>query len=516
MYIPLQLRLALFYAILLGLALWIFGNVVYTQAEQRAYSDLDATLSSRAASVRIGKDIGNQDSHALPFLLPGVDQVGEGGVSIEVLDNQLHLLATTSNNSSNAFQTGINGFDNSPVPWDKQAATWAVAHPFTADGNASSVYSTITYRGQHVRVYTLINQDFGGGHIIQTARSEQDIEQSLADLRLLLWRGGALVLAFALIGGWLITWGVLAAVRRITKTAHVISISSDFSKRVPVKPTIGKDELATLAATFNEMLAKLEAAYLRQQRFVADASHELRAPITSIRCNLDLLASASNLPRSEAEAALTDARAEADRMGRLVNDLLALARSDATNSQLHNIGYKKSQKWTHKVDLDSLLLEVFRQCKLLDDNGSENLVGTKSENPTVVQGPRLTLLDIAPVKVYGDADRLKQVLVALLDNALKYTPYEGSVALSLTADEHDAVIKVSDTGIGIQPEDLPHIFERFYRADRARSRDRGGSGLGLTIARSIVEEHEGSIEVESTPGKGSTFLVRLPLAREAG
>jgi signal transduction histidine kinase len=273
---------------------------------------------------------------------------------------------------------------------------------------------------------------------------------------------------------------------------------------------MGKDELATLAATFNEMLSKLEEAYLRQQRFVADASHELRAPITSIRCNLDLLASAPNLPPQEAEAALTDARAEADRMGRLVNDLLTLARSDATGKQMENFGYKKSQPWTRKIDLDSLLLEVFRQYQPLGDNGSES----DGRDPQKQQGPRLTLLAIAPVTVYGDPDRLKQVLVALLDNALKYTPYEGSVALSLTTDEHYAVIKVSDTGIGIQPEDLPHIFERFYRADRARSRDRGGSGLGLTIAQSIVQEHEGSIEVESTPGKGSIFIVRLSMIRE--
>jgi two-component system, OmpR family, sensor kinase len=124
------------------------------------------------------------------------------------------------------------------------------------------------------------------------------------------------------------------------------------------------------------------------------------------------------------------------------------------------------------------------------------------------------LQDITPVKVHGDADQLKQVIVALLDNAFKYTPYEGSVMLSLTTSENFAVVKVSDTGIGILPEDLPHIFERFYRADRTRSRDRGGSGLGLTIVQSIVREHEGSIEVESTPGRGSTFTLKLPVARE--
>jgi signal transduction histidine kinase len=510
MYFPLQLRLTLFYAILLGLALWIFGNIVYTQAEMRAYNDLDATLSSRATSVRIGKDLLNQDSHTFPLSLPGIDQLGTGGVSIEILDGQLHLVATTSGNSNDSYNTGINGLGSSPVPWDKQAAHWIIEHPLTGAGNANSIYSTITYRGQHVRVYTLINPDFEPGHIIQTARSEQDIEQSLADLRLLLWRGGALAMILALIGGWGITWTVLTTVRRMTKTAHSISASQDFSKRVSDKSLLGKDELATLAATFNEMLAKLEAAYIRQQRFVADASHELRAPITSIRCNLDLLASAQNLPPQEAEAALTDARAEADRMGRLVNDLLTLARSDAASKQIADYGYRKNNNWVHKIDLDSLLLEVFRQYKPSAENGNES-DGRNFEKQT---GPRLILLDIIPVKVYGDADRLKQVLVALLDNALKYTPFEGSVALSLATDGQYAAIKVSDTGIGIQPQDLPHVFERFYRADPARSRDRGGSGLGLTIAQSIMHEHEGSIEVESTPGKGSTFMMKLPVAGE--
>jgi signal transduction histidine kinase len=370
------------------------------------------------------------------------------------------------------------------------------------------MYSTITYQGQHVRVYTLINNDFSSGHIIQTARSQQDIEQSLNDLRSLLWRGGALVMALALVAGWLITWGVLAAVRRMTSTAQRISASRDFSQRVPSKSLIGRDELATLATTFNEMLANLEESYQRQQRFVADASHELRAPITSIRCNLDLLAKAPDLPPEEAQAALNDARAEADRMGRLVNDLLTLAHSDATATQEPKVnGYRKSvsDEQTQLVDLDSLLLEVFRLYRPLSENGSDD---------RRQQGPRVLLQDITPVKVYGYADQLKQVLVALLDNAFKYTPYEGSVTLSLTTDERFAVVKVSDTGIGILPEDLPHIFERFYRADPARSRDRGGSGLGLTIAQSIVEEHEGSIEVESTPGKGSTFTLKLPVAAE--
>jgi signal transduction histidine kinase len=506
MYFPLQLRLALFYALLLGITLWIFGSIVYTQAEQRAYSDLDNTLSSRAASVRLGKDLfNNQNAGNIPFSLPSVDGLGSGGVAIEVLDNQLHLIATT-NKSIESYLTGVTGLGDSPVPWDAQAAQRILRHPFSSNGDASSIYSTVTYQSQHVRVYTLMNNDFGSAHIIQTARSEQAIEQSLNELRLLLWRGGALVMVLALLGGWFITWSVLAGVNRITKTARSISASRDFSQRVPEQSLLGRDELTSLASTFNEMLASLEEAYQRQQRFVADASHELRAPITSIRCNLDLLAKAPDLPPEEARAALTDARAEADRMGRLVNDLLTLARSDEATQQIRIKGYKKAHRQAPEVDLDSLLLEVFRQYRP---------VGKGENGDSRKQGPRLLLQDITPVKVYGDTDQLKQVLVALVDNALKYTPFEGSVTLSLTIDGNYAVVKVRDTGIGILPEDLPYIFERFYRADRTRSRERGGSGLGLTIVQSIVQEHQGSIEVVSTPGRGSTFTLKLPVVIEA-
>ncbi|MFL5656784.1 MAG: sensor histidine kinase [Ktedonobacteraceae bacterium] len=507
MYIPLQLRLTLFYTLVLGMALWFFGYTVYMQAEQQAYSDLDNTLSSRAASVRLGKTLmcSNPAASSVPCTLPSVDGLGTGGVAIEVLDENMHLLATTTGTEGDFLQTTVGGLGTSPIPWDEQAVRRVLQHPVSGDGSSDSLYSTILYQGQHVRVYTLINNDLGSLHIIQTARSEQDIEQSLADLQTLLLRGGALVLAFALVGGWFITWGVLSAVRGMTKTAQSISTSRNFSQRVPGKTWLGRDELAILATTFNEMLANLEELYQQQQRFVADASHELRAPITSIRCNLDLLAKAPDLPAQEAQAALADARAEANRMGRLVSDLLALARSDAI-AQAERTGadgYRKENGQKQLVDLDSLLLEVFRQYQPVGENGNSE---------TKQQGPRLLLQLITPVKVYGDADQLKQVLVALLDNALKYTPYEGTVSLSLTTTEDSAIVKVSDTGIGISPQDLPHIFERFYRADRARSRERGGSGLGLTIVQSIVREHQGSIEVESTPGKGSTFVLMLPVA----
>ncbi|MFL5625112.1 MAG: hypothetical protein ACJ788_05890, partial [Ktedonobacteraceae bacterium] len=197
MYIPLQLRLTLFYALVLGLALWFFGYTVYTQAEQRAYRDLDNALSSRAASVRLSKDLfySQTPPENLPRFLPGVDSLGTGGVAIEVLDDHMHLIATTASVPNDSQYTTVDDLGVSPVPWDVHAAQWITLHPSNENGEANSIYSTITYQGQHVRVYTFLNHDFSAGHIIQTARSEQDIEQSLSDLRNLLLQGSVIVLA---------------------------------------------------------------------------------------------------------------------------------------------------------------------------------------------------------------------------------------------------------------------------------------------------------------------------------
>ena len=181
-------------------------------------------------------------------------------------------------------------------------------------------------------------------------------------------------------------------------------------------------------------------------------------------------------------------------MGRLVNDLLLLAHTDVTHS---TVVAKDSHKNMQLVDLDSLLLDVFRHYRPLE------LV----ERPS---GPQLLLQHITPVQVHGNADSLKQVLVAVIDNALRYTPSEGCVTLSLSEENPYAVVKVHDTGIGILPEEKAHIFERFYRVDHARTLYPSGSGLGLAIVQSIMQIHQGIIEVESTPGHGSTFLLRLP------
>jgi signal transduction histidine kinase len=230
------------------------------------------------------------------------------------------------------------------------------------------------------------------------------------------------------------------------------------------------------------MLASLEEAYRAQQRFVADAAHELRAPLTAIQGNIELLARVPDMPSDDRSEAMSYLDREAARLARLVNELLTLARADA--------GQTVERR---PVELDEVVLEAVAEMR------------------AVSHGERLAVDAAEPVAVSGDSSRLKQLVLILLDNALRYTPDDGAIRVRLARAGGDGVLEVADNGMGIPEDALPHIFERFYRADPARGRDPGGSGLGLAIARWIVEQHEGQIAAESTEGQGTVITVRLPL-----
>jgi signal transduction histidine kinase len=345
-------------------------------------------------------------------------------------------------------------------------------------------YRTVVHDDQHLRVLTepLIVEKDGIrtllGHL-QVARLMEN-EAVLQQLRIILIFTGLAAVSLSLfLGAWL-THRLLKPLDDIAAAAHQITRADDLSRRLPDPGR--RDEIGRLTMVLNQTLERLETLFHSRQRFLADASHELRTPLTTIRGNLDLI---RRMGDAEPEI-LDDVQAELERMTRLVDDLLLLARADTGGLPLHR----------HPIELDNIFLEVYRQVQSLD-------------SPVQV-----SIQEVDQVCVLGDADRLKQLLLILVDNAIKYTPAGGEVLMSLSKNDHYAIIEVSDNGVGIPAADLLRIFDRFYRVDKARTRNPGGSGLGLSIARWIAVAHGGDIDVQSTVGEGSTFSVKLPILNE--
>ncbi len=306
------------------------------------------------------------------------------------------------------------------------------------------------------------------------------IDEAIARFGRVMLACAALASAATFFLGWLLAQHALRPVAALTSGA--IAQSRALSRRM--NPVNDHDELGRLSTTLSEILEDQVEAYEAQQRFVAAASHELRAPLTVVLANLELLqhADTRRMNENERKQAVAEAHTEATRMARLVADLLSLARADA------GVPLRREP-----VELDRVLLDVMGELR------------------HQLRGRRLAVAAFEPVIVRGDPDRLKQLVLILIDNAIKYTESGGRVDVSLRRTDGEVVIDVSDTGVGIAPEHLPHVFERFYRADPARSRNAGGTGLGLPIARWIAEEHDGTVELASTLGKGTTATVRLPL-----
>ncbi len=331
--------------------------------------------------------------------------------------------------------------------------------------------------------------------VIFTSESLSGTTQMLNQLSQALLLFGIIGGATASIGGWSLAGKALSPVSRFMANADDIAKDrtiTSLGRRLDVPPT--GDEIAELGNTFNDMLDRIEQAFVTQQRFVADASHELRTPLTAIKGNVDVirkqLRSGRPTDMQDIDEALADVSRESERMSRLVADLLSLARSDTETSRLASA--------SDVVSLDLLAREAIRTAEVL------------------VDGQQLVLNSNEEVLIHGDGDSLVQVMLILLDNALRHTPAGNTVALSIgeDIDPQDKVrcarIDVDDTGSGIEAEHLPHLFERFYRAEGHRARTSGGTGLGLSIALSIVRAHGGWIDVASTPGEGTNFTVWLP------
>ena len=454
-------RLALLYTGLLVAALAIFGSAMYVVLSDQLYRSFDERLLANAHHVA---DALTQDVSPSGSLQPTkrlIDQFASTGGRVVVLDPSGATLADS------AAPGGV-------------VIDITQADIAAAERHANEIHE-VSGDGDVLRL-TVEPVSGAGGSIagyVAWADSTRPLRDVLGSVLVALLVGGAVLALFALVLGLLLARRALAPVAEVTDTARAISLSGDFAARVEVGPT--GDEVGDLAVAFNEMLAALEDSHHTLQRFLGDASHQLRTPLTTIRANLEL-AARPDLPKEERAAILADARDEAERMGRLIGDLLSLARAEA-GVRLELV----------PVELDAVLVESVRRAR------------------QAASHVRMTVTSVEPAVVEGDRDRLHELFGILLDNAARYTPAGGSVTADLHVVDSRAEVHIADTGIGLDEADRSRLFERLYRGTRARAMRPAGTGLGLAIARWIVEAHAGQIDLVSRDGGGTVVSVDLPV-----
>lgn len=453
-------RLALIYTGLLAVALLAFGSGVFLVLRAQLQASFDAALQANAehAGGAFAQDVDASGSlRPAPRL---VDQFASTGGRIVVLGPDGGVLADSA--SAGTRQLPVSDGD------------------LTAADRHEHVTRDVSLGDDALRMTLepVIAADGRQIGYIAWADSTRPLRDVLTTVATSLLLGGALVVFLALAGGLTLARRALAPVAEVTDTARAIALSGDFAARVEAGRA--GDEVGELAVAFNEMLAALEHNHQALQRFLGDASHQLRTPLTTIRANLDL-AKRKDVPDDDRRAILADAREEAERMGRLVADLLALARAES------GVPLEFAP-----VELDAVVVEAVRR----QAQAASHVKMTVSVEPALVD---------------GDRDRLADLVGVLLDNAARYTPEGGSVGAELSIDDGSAVLRVSDTGIGLSEEDRGRVFERLYRGARARALRPSGTGLGLAIARWIVESHGGTILLANRPEGGTIATVTLPV-----
>jgi heavy metal sensor kinase len=497
---PLHVRtqMTLLYLLVLTILICLLGVVSYINLRSSLETNVDTELQEHAQEIADGIQIknGKLSVQGITSGFPGVIDADTGS---DAPVKATPTPSTTNNGSASSLSSNINTgplvriVDTRAVSAFTSPAFYSLHVPAVsitqALHNTPWIGTVTAADGQSVRLYSMPlvsdNTVYGAVQVGESLTSLGDtLRSALLELTAI---GLALLLLSFAVSYWLAA-RAFAPVKKMTSIARRIE-AGDLQERVPVPP--GNDELHTLALTFNEMIGRLEKEFIRQRRFVSDASHELRTPVAAIRSMSDVvLRQGRKASSNEYLATLRDVSAEAERLGHLINDLLALARTDEDQARLER----------EAVRLDLLAVDVAATTELL---ASE-------------KGITLEVQADQPATVIGDEVRLIQVMMNLIDNAINYTNRGGSVQISVEAREGCAYLSVRDSGIGIAQEHLEHIFERFYRVDAARSRAAGGTGLGLAIVEWIVRAHDGTISVESQVGKGTTFTVQLPLAVTPG
>jgi len=460
MFDSVRARLTLWYAGVLALSLVAFALLIYYAAAAIFHERQDESLRSTAQTVASAYVEEFEEAHSLAKAGQIVfAELTFPNRYVQVTDNTGQPIASSKNVSGSAVT-----LDASSLNQARQQGS-----------------SLVTANGLRVAVVPLSSDRELG--FATVAEPLSVIDEGLSRLRRNFFAGVPIVLLLASAGGYFLARKSLAPIASMNEQTQRISAES-LSARLEVKNA--RDEVGRLAVTINDLLSRLENSFDEQQRFIADASHELRTPLAVLRGETEVALDKTRTVE-EYQQSLLLIKEESERLSHIVEDLFILARRplDAPAALIKQ-----------PVSLNEAVRNCTRAAQVLAIRKGVKL---KLENNS------------ASLALHGDEELIKRMVLNLLDNAVKYTPAGGEISVALLRQNGNAEIVVRDTGIGISATDQRHVFDRFYRVDKARSRALGGAGLGLSIVRWIVEAHEGEITIDSTPGRGSTFTVALPL-----
>jgi len=459
--LPIRVRLTAWYFLVLCLAFGAFSFLAFFEVRGSIHAAVDEGLRDRAADIR----------ELLERQWPAEQVKRElaAGSSVRGEDDILEIAETRGEwayESVSALHYGLH-LGRSGKPGEKFQ------------------FSTVYSKRMPLRILNGQLRVTDKSYDVQIAAPMDDFYDAVNRFKLILLFSVPVLVLVASAGGYWLSRKAVAPVGEIARAAQSIS-EHELSKRLPILQT--GDELQSLSETLNEMFGRLERAFKRVTQFTADASHELRTPIAFMRTRTEV---ALRKQRSEADYRETIVRIhqELERTSALIENLMTLARADSGSEPLQ----------VAPTNLNELFLEISETARLL------------AEGKSIQYDQRLPE---TPLHVSGNAPSLRRLFLILIDNAVKYTSREGRISVVLDSSDGAAVTEIRDTGLGISTTDLPHIFERFYRADESRSRESGGTGLGLSIAKWIAEAHQGKISVVSKVGEGSVFRVQIPLAEE--
>lgn len=458
-------RLTAWHVAVLGFFLILFSILLYVFLSKRLHESIDNSLKVSANVI--------QKAALLEYSrtpLPGLDLFFDQFLGYSNINKFYRIY-----DGSGHVDSRSKGIDASKFPLTQDAYSRATQGKMT--------YETFKLVPWHrVRVITMpVIRNDNLVNLIQVGTSLKAVEHTLKNLRIFLFTAIPCALILSTLGGRFMATRALKPVAEITSTAQDIAHGANLSRRIPI-PEV-QDEIGNLARTFNEMMNRLEKSFNQVRQFSSDASHELRTPLTVLKGQSELVLSK---PRSKAEyqEVLSSNLEEINYMSRVLEDLLILSKGDEGKVSLEK----------EPVELGSIVEEVSRQGEIFADEKEVKII----------------LAYLEPVTILGDAHRLKQMVWILLHNAVKFTPSGGEIKITLQDLDDTVYFTIRDTGIGIPEQDLPKIFDRFYRVDKARSRMDGGSGLGLSICKHIVDRHHGTVDVESKLGEGTKFKIRFP------